>query len=519
MANQYEQLATAPVYGQTTPVVESALPTPPITPPTPAGGTPVAKPVSVISKDLAEKDYAKKNAEMLKTVQEMQARLGVIQTSADKLAEEERQAKLAEQNAPADTTAKDLETLGITPEKTLEQQQAEVVASFDKEIADVNAKMDQWLVVNNSQTQAMIANIQAQYEERKRQVSDIYMRQEKSMEQLNLRTGVSRYGGAVGEGIITAVEQKKQQELSALDVEQQGLIADIQRASSENEFRILSQKMSQIQANRDKATESLKELQSIALQKNQETEQRLETVKRQEYILRAIQGGMTNAGDIALQYGMDINEVGSVLDIVLESEKQSNETLLPAYNDINGNRILPLFDPITGTVREITLGQAELSLQQKNAQELDLYRQKAGIDLQTSIAKGQASATQEVSELKNNALTSAKELLSKFATSKIAVGGSSLIPVIPGTKTADFVVQFENLKSLLSLDNVKYLKGQGQVSDAERKLLEQASAKLSRKQSEQEFEKSLKEIITALSGGSENNTGQTSSGLKYTIEP
>jgi hypothetical protein len=92
--------------------------------------------------------------------------------------------------------------------------------------------------------------------------------------------------------------------------------------------------------------------------------------------------------------------------------------------------------------------------------------------------------------------------LQKFQKNKWAVGGSSLLPVMPGSAAADFVVQFNNMKSLLSLDNVKFLKGQGQVSDAERKLLAEASAKLDRSQSEKEFQKSLNDIITALGGDS-----------------
>ena len=117
--------------------------------------------------------------------------------------------------------------------------------------------------------------------------------------------------------------------------------------------------------------------------------------------------------------------------------------------------------------------------------------------------------TQKATELKTNALQSAKELLNKFneGTGTSAVGGNILNRLGAfgdllgkGTGRADFTIQFDNLKALLSLDNVKYLKGQGQVSDAERRLLEQASAKLNRAQSETEFKKALEDIVTSLSG-------------------
>ena len=126
--------------------------------------------------------------------------------------------------------------------------------------------------------------------------------------------------------------------------------------------------------------------------------------------------------------------------------------------------------------------------------------------------------------LKENALTSAQSLLTKFTAGEgtSAVGKSNFLGslgygLVPGTQRADFIVQFNNLKSLLSLDNVKYLKGQGQVSDAERRLLEQASAKLDRSQSEPEFELALKDIVQALSGTGDRITVVSPDGTEGTI--
>jgi len=138
------------------------------------------------------------------------------------------------------------------------------------------------------------------------------------------------------------------------------------------------------------------------------------------------------------------------------------------------------------------------------------------------VANKQESAN--ASELKTSALTSAQELLNKFNSGQgtSAVGMSRLfgLQYIPGTKPANFQIQFDNLKSLISLDNVKYLKGQGQVSDAERKLLADASSKLNLSQSEDEFKKALEDIVNGLSGTStstDNNSGQTPSGITYTV--
>lgn len=106
--------------------------------------------------------------------------------------------------------------------------------------------------------------------------------------------------------------------------------------------------------------------------------------------------------------------------------------------------------------------------------------------------------------LKQTALESATELLRKLDAGEgtSAVGKSRILGLqyLPGTASKNFQVQFNNLKSLLSLDNVSLLKGQGQVSDAERRLLSEASAKLELSQSEPEFRKAILDIQKVLSG-------------------
>ena len=128
-----------------------------------------------------------------------------------------------------------------------------------------------------------------------------------------------------------------------------------------------------------------------------------------------------------------------------------------------------------------------------------------GTTKEQAIALGKVpGVTAEAGALKTNALESAKALLSKLTsgTGTFAVGKSRIFGTqhIPGTAPRDFEIQFNNLKSLLSLDNVKLLKGQGAVSDAERALLAQASAKLDLAQSEPEFKKAIEDIILGLSG-------------------
>jgi hypothetical protein len=103
-----------------------------------------------------------------------------------------------------------------------------------------------------------------------------------------------------------------------------------------------------------------------------------------------------------------------------------------------------------------------------------------------------------------DALTAAMKVKDMFEKNegiigpKQAVGFSNIIRTIPGTAARDFVKEFENLKGLLNLDAVQYLKGTGQLSDAEQRLLANAATSLDRGQSEGQFAKTLDTLIEKL---------------------
>lgn len=158
--------------------------------------------------------------------------------------------------------------------------------------------------------------------------------------------------------------------------------------------------------------------------------------------------------------------------------------------------------------QEANAGRIPLSL--NDWMTLDANRKasiaRAGVASSTGGVGGTALAG-TLSPLQQQAFDSAQELYKKFTDGKgtSAVGKSNFLGsygygLIPGTNRSDFVKQFDNLKSLLSLDNVKYLKGQGAVSDAERQLLADSVSTLDRDQSETEFKKTLGNIISILGG-------------------
>lgn len=129
----------------------------------------------------------------------------------------------------------------------------------------------------------------------------------------------------------------------------------------------------------------------------------------------------------------------------------------------------------------------------------------------------QGNGKPTTSALGNQALSTAEDLMNKFSQGKgtSAVGtsrifGGAIAGGIPGTDASNLSNDFDTLKSQLSLDAVKYLKGQGAVSDAERALLSSAVTKLNLSQSEDEFKTTLQGIINTL------KDGQVSSGFDVT---
>lgn len=111
-----------------------------------------------------------------------------------------------------------------------------------------------------------------------------------------------------------------------------------------------------------------------------------------------------------------------------------------------------------------------------------------GIDInQTTKSK----ATQEIVEIIDKLLS---------ADTKPMTGTLQIGAMIPGTKTQNTLNEFNKLKAKLSLDNVKSLKGQGAISNEERRLLENASSSIGRNTSDTDFKQQLQELRDGLVG-------------------
>lgn len=133
------------------------------------------------------------------------------------------------------------------------------------------------------------------------------------------------------------------------------------------------------------------------------------------------------------------------------------------------------------------------------------------VDQQGNIIYDGGSATSggQASELTKKAYTLINELVT-LPGLKGNVGAVRI--ALPGSAAATYRSKLNQLKAMLSLDNIKYLKGTGAISDKESALLADAAAALDPKMSESAFQAELVRLQQEL--GSQVNGG----GSQYTPE-
>lgn len=205
-------------------------------------------------------------------------------------------------------------------------------------------------------------------------------------------------------------------------------------------------------------------------------------------------------------------------DDVSLKQTQSGGTVGSA-NILNSTTYVPGSNP---TVDAFVTG-----LQNGTYKTTDIPAAFKGMVAQGMAASGnQSNGKSTTSALGVQALATAKDLMDKVksGTGTTAVGGSralggAIFANIPGTDPSNFSNDFNTLKSQLSLDAVKYLKGQGAVSDAERALLASAVTKLNLSQSDEEFKTTLQGIIDTLQGGIVDSSGANTTSSNVTTAP
>ncbi len=124
-------------------------------------------------------------------------------------------------------------------------------------------------------------------------------------------------------------------------------------------------------------------------------------------------------------------------------------------------------------------------------------------EYQNAVAQGTTSQGKPQSEISKNVISVIDELLVNPALDRIS---GSIDKLIGGNfgNAALAKNKYNQLKSLLSLDNIKYLKGTGSISDAEQRLLANAASAIGRNLSDEDFKNELIKLKNGLNAAKDN---------------
>ena len=318
---------------------------------------------------------------------------------------------------------------------------------------------------------------------------------------------------------------------------------DLKYAALDNRYKIY-----ELQLNALKPTLDKEERAKVAAleQMNRDRQRALDDTKAEEksiqnIMLKAVEAGVTDpkvlnsigsaktVNDAIAAFGQSTPDtnVSSLMTKYPDAGIARTDTFAQAQAKLKGSRIYQQATRLsgggggagggTGVFGQYVVGQDQVvdswaeRIQTGQAKITDIPAAQAALRNKVTVALSAMGNTTEgkptVTEMGKAALATANTLLTKLASGEgtSAVGKSGFLStlgfgLIPGTKRANFVSDFNSLKSQLSLEGVRYLKGQGAVSDAERALLGQAVTKLNLAQSESEFKTTLEGIIGKLSG-------------------
>jgi len=159
-------------------------------------------------------------------------------------------------------------------------------------------------------------------------------------------------------------------------------------------------------------------------------------------------------------------------------------------------QLLAVAGPVIGQ-----FAQTELDTKKKQAEaELEATRALTAQRLEKALPEAPTSVTSQIVTQKATDILTQVNKIENSPNLKASVGFSfqkfipygQTIGLTPGV--ASFNDEVDRLKALLSIDNMKLFKGQGAVSDAERKLIADVGTSLNTNMSEENFKKELERI-------------------------
>ena len=190
------------------------------------------------------------------------------------------------------------------------------------------------------------------------------------------------------------------------------------------------------------------------------------------------------------------NRITQYAEDDLASEQKSNRDLLGSIADLSLKKAeLDSKGAGTGDLADLVKLRETLVAQGLDTTAVDAKLSTYGIKPSTEIPAAKQEIIDVITKLKG------KDIGAITGTLRYGDTVASLNPLDTKKESVDSALLYEQLKAMLSLENRQKLKGSGQISDYESRVLARAASSLDRKQSEDNFRAVLNELETKLSGG------------------
>lgn len=196
---------------------------------------------------------------------------------------------------------------------------------------------------------------------------------------------------------------------------------------------------------------------------------------------------------------MKLQEKGLALQERQLDAEMSSPSRQYAGQLVNTSQGLMVFDPGTRSLVPATTEDGNPLMGAAYDPNIKQQLSEAGA-AGAAIGKDTADAKVNVAKVEDNAslLRNKVSEVLKHPGRDIATGMSSVLPVVPGTKQADFVNRLDQLQGDAFLQAFESLKGGGQITEIEGQKAQQAINRMSRGTSKEEFESAAKDFLTVV---------------------
>ncbi len=210
----------------------------------------------------------------------------------------------------------------ITPEEEAERTRLEeATAELDTQQEEINRGLDQLSIQADENATALLNQIKARFDQRRREMEDINRRSQAALEQLGIRAGAARRAGSFV-GIVSAEERAGLSRITDLDRQETELILAAKEAARTEKFDILAEKMEAVESKREQINKEITKFNEAVIKRNEELNTRNKQIMRENQIIGLIAKGITDPEDIfkLLEGEATLEEIDDALGIILEDE-------------------------------------------------------------------------------------------------------------------------------------------------------------------------------------------------------